>query len=198
MAEESPVKRDPTGPDDEAGPARKPSLQRRWRERKADLREKRVAQTVRLRKTISKDLQPVMSPFVKLRAGIEDNRKWAHPLIGFMLVAVAALLPYLDDWFDLPLWVSRVTSGSALARFALFALFALGLNVVVGFAGLLDLGYVAFWAIGAYTAGIATGAHSFTQARISGVDAGPEPVFEMWMWGILLLAIVVAVIAGRF
>ena len=30
---------------------------------------------------------------------------------------------------------------------------ALGLNIVVGFAGLLDLGYVAFFAIGAYTAG---------------------------------------------
>ena len=30
---------------------------------------------------------------------------------------------------------------------------ALGLNVVVGYAGLLDLGYVAFWAAGAYVAG---------------------------------------------
>ncbi len=32
-------------------------------------------------------------------------------------------------------------------------LLALGLNIVVGYAGLLDLGYVAFWAIGAYCAG---------------------------------------------
>ena len=31
-----------------------------------------------------------------------------------------------------------------------FVLLALGLNIVVGYAGLLDLGYVAFWAIGAY------------------------------------------------
>src|SRR3954449_9229084 len=35
---------------------------------------------------------------------------------------------------------------------AAYAVMALGLNVIVGFAGLLDLGYVAFFAIGAYTA----------------------------------------------
>ena len=34
-----------------------------------------------------------------------------------------------------------------------YTVMALGLNIVVGFAGLLDLGYVAFFAIGAYTAG---------------------------------------------
>ena len=36
-----------------------------------------------------------------------------------------------------------------------FAALALGLNIVVGFAGLLDLGYAAFFAIGAYTYGVA-------------------------------------------
>ena len=34
-----------------------------------------------------------------------------------------------------------------------FTTMAVGLNVVVGYAGLLDLGYVAFYAVGAYTAG---------------------------------------------
>jgi len=43
-------------------------------------------------------------------------------------------------------------------RVAFYVLLALGLNVVVGFAGLLDLGYVAFYAIGAYTAAYLTGA----------------------------------------
>lgn len=38
----------------------------------------------------------------------------------------------------------------------LFALMGLGLNIVVGFAGLLDLGYVAFFALGAYTMGVLT------------------------------------------
>src|SRR5699024_9971150 len=38
----------------------------------------------------------------------------------------------------------------------LYAVLALGLNVVVGYAGLLDLGYAAFFAVGAYTTGILT------------------------------------------
>ena len=36
----------------------------------------------------------------------------------------------------------------------LYIMLALGLNIVVGFAGLLDLGYIAFFAIGAYLAGL--------------------------------------------
>ena len=48
--------------------------------------------------------------------------------------------------------------GNAWVRIAdmslLFVLLSLGLNIVVGYAGLLDLGYVAFFAIGAYTFGL--------------------------------------------
>jgi branched-chain amino acid transport system permease protein len=43
-----------------------------------------------------------------------------------------------------------------LVNVGFFALMALGLNVVVGYAGLLDLGYVAFFAVGAYTTGVLT------------------------------------------
>ena len=43
-----------------------------------------------------------------------------------------------------------------LATVGLFLLMALGLNVVVGFAGMLDLGYVAFFAVGAYTTAVLT------------------------------------------
>ncbi len=60
-------------------------------------------------------------------------------------IAVAVLLPFFYD------------SGSGFMNDATVALIyvvmALGLNIVVGFAGLLDLGYVAFFAIGAYTMG---------------------------------------------
>ena len=38
-----------------------------------------------------------------------------------------------------------------IARICLYSLLALGLNIVVGFAGLLDIGYVAFFGIGSYT-----------------------------------------------
>jgi branched-chain amino acid transport system permease protein len=54
---------------------------------------------------------------------------------------------------------------TVLVFVGLYALMGLGLNVVVGFAGLLDLGYVAFFAIGAYTTALltSTGAHGIAQ-----------------------------------
>ena len=41
----------------------------------------------------------------------------------------------------------------------LFVLLSLGLNIVVGFAGLLDLGYIAFYAVGAYTYALLASPH---------------------------------------
>ena len=41
----------------------------------------------------------------------------------------------------------------------IFGIMAIGLNIVIGFAGLLDLGYVAFYAIGAYTAAFLASPH---------------------------------------
>ena len=67
-------------------------------------------------------------------------------VLGGLGLAVAFVLPHL--WFTqqpfgyLPLFT--------VVLCAVYALFALGLNVVVGFAGLLDLGYVAFFLFGAY------------------------------------------------
>ena len=43
-----------------------------------------------------------------------------------------------------------------MAQFAMVAIIAIGLNVVVGQAGLLDLGYVGFYAVGAYTVALLT------------------------------------------
>ena len=59
----------------------------------------------------------------------------------FLLLAGAVLAPLLapNDYVV-----------GVLARICLYALLALGLNVVVGFAGLLDIGYVAFFGIGSY------------------------------------------------
>jgi branched-chain amino acid transport system permease protein len=66
--------------------------------------------------------------------------------LGYGLVAVAlAVLPFLIDGTIGRTWV-RVLDFALL-----YALLALGLNIVVGFAGLLDLGYIAFYAVGAYT-----------------------------------------------
>ena len=52
------------------------------------------------------------------------------------------------------------TSARCCSRSRSYALVALGLNIVVGYAGLLDLGYVGFFAIGAYTVGVLGSAHA--------------------------------------
>jgi branched-chain amino acid transport system permease protein len=65
--------------------------------------------------------------------------------VGIMLVTLAALLFPIISRND----ANIDSAANALA----FAALALGLNIVVGFAGLLDLGYAAFFAIGAYTYG---------------------------------------------
>jgi branched-chain amino acid transport system permease protein len=70
---------------------------------------------------------------------------WAEKAFIPIFIVVVALLPF------------AMTSGGQLIGDATLALayvvMALGLNIIVGFAGLLDLGYVAFFAIGAYTMG---------------------------------------------
>jgi branched-chain amino acid transport system permease protein len=63
------------------------------------------------------------------------------------VVAVFALAAVAPLFFDAG---SDVLNNMVLA--AVYVLMALGLNIIVGYAGLLDLGYVAFFAIGAYTA----------------------------------------------
>jgi len=154
-----------------------------------------------VRAAIGRGIRFVFSPLShlreELREWVEPRRKVVLPVAAVIGIGLAAILPFLRDWFAIPLWLQRATSGSALTQVGLFVLFALGLNVVVGFAGLLDLGYVAFWAIGAYTAGLATGAAEYTKGlRAETATLADKPEWQMWMWGILLLALVVAVLAG--
>ncbi len=66
---------------------------------------------------------------------------------------VLALLPFLVDWGMGRTWV-RILDFAML-----YVMLALGLNIVVGFAGLLDLGYVAFYAVGAYLYAILASPH---------------------------------------
>ena len=58
---------------------------------------------------------------------------------------------YFEKMFGIPLF-GPFPSMDTVVVMAIFTMMALGLNVVVGYAGLLDLGYVAFYAMGAYTA----------------------------------------------
>lgn len=89
-----------------------------------------------------------------------------------LLIMILLVLPQL-----LGLFLSEV-----LTIVGLYVLLGLGLNIVVGFAGLLDLGYVAFFAIGAYTVAVLT---------------SPElGFFSLSFWEALPLAIFMGVLSG--
>src|SRR6516225_3028392 len=81
-----------------------------------------------------------MIPAIRDRLRSEKFRPY---LLAIILMAALAF-PYLDR---------NEGDIDAAANALAFAMLALGLNIVVGFAGLLDLGYAAFFAIGAYTYG---------------------------------------------
>jgi branched-chain amino acid transport system permease protein len=106
---------------------------------------------------------------------VTDNAVWMT-LVGFGLMAFAyGLRPWVVTHGGMAFTAVAFVVGGLFplifnqspgfvvwgAQFAgIYTLLALGLNVVVGFAGLLDLGYAAFFAIGAYsTASLASSAH---------------------------------------
>lgn len=89
-----------------------------------------------------------------------------------LLLALLLLLPQI-----LGLFLSEV-----LTIVGLYVLLGLGLNIVVGFAGLLDLGYVAFFAIGSYTVAILT---------------SPElGFFHLSFWSALPVAVILGAVSG--
>ncbi|CAN5345297.1 branched-chain amino acid ABC transporter permease [soil metagenome] len=76
----------------------------------------------------------------------------------------------------------------------LYVLLALGLNIVVGFAGLLDLGYIAFYAVGAYLYALLASPH-LTENFESIAAAFPNGL-HTWIWIVIPLAGAVAALFG--
>ncbi|MDA4107170.1 branched-chain amino acid ABC transporter [Mycobacterium holsaticum DSM 44478] len=81
-------------------------------------------------------------------------QKWGFGVLAFGLLALLPLFP--PPFLDTP----NISFGGTMAQFAMVAIIAIGLNVVVGQAGLLDLGYVGFYAVGAYTVALLTSPNS--------------------------------------
>jgi len=76
------------------------------------------------------------------------------------MILVGVLLAYALPLLRPPLiTTTEIDFGGVMLEMASFALVAVGLNIVVGYAGLLDLGYVGFYAVGAYTTGVLTSQH---------------------------------------
>ena len=76
------------------------------------------------------------------------------------MIVVGILLAYALPIIRPPVLTTTGSDfGGVLVEAASYALVAVGLNIVIGYAGLLDLGYVGFYAVGAYTTGVLTSQH---------------------------------------
>ena len=83
-------------------------------------------------------------------------------------------------------WMVGIFLSQALFYVGLFVLMGLGLNIVVGYAGLLDLGYVAFYAFGAYTMGILTSTGALGRSDLNFWMAVPVAMLVGVLFGVLL------------
>lgn len=108
---------------------------------------------------------------------------WATALIGLALL----LLPFVAGAFG-NAWI-RI-----LAFALLYVMLALGLNIVVGYAGLLDLGYVAFYAVGAYLYALLSSPHLVE--HIPWVAAAFPDGIHLSIWIVIPLAAAVAALFG--
>jgi branched-chain amino acid transport system permease protein len=108
--------------------------------------------------------------------------------VGVVTAIVVAAVPFVVGAAGGNYWV-RVLDFAML-----YVMLALGLNVVVGFAGLLDLGYIAFYAVGAYVAALLTSPHLTTQfAWIANMFPGG---LHTPYWIVVPCAMALAAIAG--
>jgi branched-chain amino acid transport system permease protein len=119
---------------------------------------------------------------------------WTEKALVPVVIVLLAILPF--GWPNGSPFMQDCTTALA------YVVMALGLNIVVGFAGLLDLGYVAFFAIGAYTVGY-FGSGFFSNVNdqkgihflVSGV-ASKLPGLHFNFLIILVLAAIAAAVAG--
>ena len=134
---------------------------------------------------------PPVTPRQRSAPRLSYNGKWA---IGFLIAAVGIFLLYqyllpnlndninsfFDDWLPM----------SVVDECMVWVICALGLNVVVGYAGLLDLGFVAFWAIGGYVAGWLFSGFVFgVQLELLRLGAAPvAPGIHVNFWFVLIVA----------
>ena len=111
-----------------------------------------------------------------------------------LLVIAAFIFPFADSAFDTGLLFPAIT-------IAIYILLALGLNIVVGFAGLLDLGFVAFYALGAYAVGWFSSTQ-FSQVTFSfgstaqSITGEPVPGIHISFWILLFVAAAFAGLCG--
>ncbi|MGH2378437.1 MAG: branched-chain amino acid ABC transporter permease [Candidatus Limnocylindria bacterium] len=118
--------------------------------------------------------------FLRIRPPEMSDEQQKRVAFFVIALALAIAYPFIEGALGLRLQTK-------LIPILLFIVLALGLNVVVGFAGLLDLGYAAFFAIGAYTVAFMTSSES----PFAFTDTAP-----MNFWLAMVVAAVVAGVSG--
>jgi branched-chain amino acid transport system permease protein len=119
----------------------------------------------------------ILAPFLVLAAPIDSRVKLV--IIGVQMIILLPLLGIFDSvYLELAIQI------------CIFAGLALGLNIVVGFAGLLDLGYIAFFAVGAYVWAM------FTSPIDTVFTINNWTVNANWFYGFIFLGVLFAGIAG--
>lgn len=108
---------------------------------------------------------------------LPSSRQKQGRVVGLLLgIAFLIALP----------WGVGLFLSQALFLVGLYVMMGLGLNIVVGYAGLLDLGYVAFFAFGAYTMGILTSTGPLGVVGLSFWTALPISMLAGVIWGLIL------------
>ncbi|MDQ3693237.1 MAG: hypothetical protein M3464_06385 [Chloroflexota bacterium] len=113
----------------------------------------------------------------------DQRQAWRERLWLILGIIALALVPFIDS----ALGINRL--GSWIPIFV-FIILAMGLNIVVGYAGLLDLGYVAFFVIGAYSCAFLTSPSSVF------VQNGWIPEFFQGFWPAMAVGWVLAAVFG--
>jgi branched-chain amino acid transport system permease protein len=118
--------------------------------------------------------------------------------IGLTILALLAVTyPILNRFFlqgfSRSVFPLPLPDDTVVTFMMIFGIMAIGLNIVAGFAGLLDLGYVAFYALGAYTAAFLASSHwdSISIVFLANVTPG-FPGIHLPFWIIVPMAILVA------
>ncbi|MBI4492878.1 MAG: branched-chain amino acid ABC transporter permease [Chloroflexi bacterium] len=127
---------------------------------------------------------PGASPFGVLQTLLREARAQPKRAWFGVFLAVALVYPMLDRQVLGP-WLGEHFLGSLNSTLILVML-ALGLNIVVGYAGLLDLGYAAFFAIGGYTAAFLTSPQSPLPFRTDFWVAMPLSFLVAALFGVIL------------
>jgi branched-chain amino acid transport system permease protein len=125
--------------------------------------------------------------------------RYRSPVPLLIVVTLAVTYPFYVENLptNIPVILTLPTVHDSVT-ILVFVIMAVGLNVVVGYAGLLDLGYVAFYAIGAYTAGwLASGQFQQVNVHFGSIGvSSSETGVHISVWLVLLIAGIVTAVGG--